>query len=82
MKVAEGQQQDDLMEIIEDRLEWKATIVASQLPVSKLFDPIGKEVIAYAVLTLHIDFTKTNNSIKHLFDLHAFTTILADPIKA
>ena len=50
MKVAEGQQQDDLMEIIEDRLEWKATIVASQLQGSKWYDLIGNQVIADAIL--------------------------------
>ena len=50
MKVAEGQQQDDLMEIIEDRLEWKATIVASQLQGSKCYDVIDNEVNADAIL--------------------------------
>lgn len=38
------------MEIIEDRHGRKATIIASQLPVSKWYDVIGNEVIADAVL--------------------------------
>lgn len=50
MKALEGQQQNDFMEIIEDRNGRKATIIASQLPVSKWYDVIGNEVIADAVL--------------------------------
>ena len=50
MKVLEGQQQNDFMEIIEDRHGRKATIIASQLPVSKWYDVIGNEVIADAIL--------------------------------
>jgi len=50
MKVLEAQQQNDFMEIIEDRHARKATIIASQLPVSKWYDVIGNEVIADAVL--------------------------------
>lgn len=50
MKALEGQQQNDFMEIIEDRHGRKATIIASQLPVSKWYDVIGNEVIADAVL--------------------------------
>jgi DNA replication protein DnaC len=50
MKSLEGQQQNDFMEIIEDRHGRKATIIASQLPVSKWYDVIGNEVIADAVL--------------------------------
>ncbi len=38
------------MEIIEDRHGRKATIIASQLPVSKWYDVIGNEVIADAIL--------------------------------
>ncbi|WP_308596288.1 ATP-binding protein, partial [uncultured Parabacteroides sp.] len=45
-----GQQQNDFMEIIEDRHGRKATIIASQLPVSKWYDVIGNEVIADAIL--------------------------------
>lgn len=50
MKALEGQQQNDFMEIIEDRHGREATIIASQLPVSKWYDVIGNEVIADAVL--------------------------------
>ena len=46
----QGQQQMDFMEIIEDRHAKKATIIASQLPVSKWFDVIGEETIADAIL--------------------------------
>jgi len=46
----EGQQQLDLMEIIEDRHSKKATIIASQLPVSSWFDVIGEATIADAIL--------------------------------
>lgn len=50
MKTLEPQQQNDFMEIIEDRHARKATIIASQLPVSKWYDVIGNEVIADAIL--------------------------------
>lgn len=50
MKALEGQQQNDFMEIIEDRHARKATIIASQLPISKWYDVIGNEVIADAIL--------------------------------
>jgi DNA replication protein DnaC len=50
MKVLEGQQQNDFMEIIEDRHARKATVIASQLSVSKWYDVIGNEVIADAIL--------------------------------
>lgn len=50
MKALEGQQQNDFMEIIEDRHGRKSTIIASQLPVSSWYDVIGNEVIADAVL--------------------------------
>jgi len=46
----QGQQQMDFMEIIEDRHAKKATIIASQLPVTKWFDVIGEETIADAIL--------------------------------
>ena len=46
----QGQQQMDFMEIIEDRHAKKATIISSQLPVSKWFDVIGEETIADAIL--------------------------------
>lgn len=56
MKALEGQQQNDFMEIIEDRHGRKATIIASQLPVSKWYDVIGNEVIADAVLDRIVNF--------------------------
>jgi len=46
----EKQQQMDLMEIIEDRHARKATIIASQLPVSSWYNIIGEETIADAIL--------------------------------
>lgn len=46
----EKQQQMDLMEIIEDRHARKATIIASQLPVSNWYNIIGEETIADAIL--------------------------------
>jgi|GEM_PF-185850 len=46
----EKQQQLDLMEIIEDRHARKATIIASQLPVSNWYNIIGEETIADAIL--------------------------------
>lgn len=45
-----AQQQLDLMEIIEDRHAQKATIIASQLPVSHWFDVIQDATIADAIL--------------------------------
>lgn len=44
------QQQLDFMEIIEDRHATRATIIASQLPLSSWFDIIGEETIADAIL--------------------------------
>jgi DNA replication protein DnaC len=46
----EKQQQLDFMEIIEDRHARKATIIASQLPVSSWYNIIGEETIADAIL--------------------------------
>ncbi len=46
----EGQQQMDLMEIMEDRHAKKSTIIASQLPVANWYDVIGEETIADAIL--------------------------------
>ena len=45
-----GQQQMDLMEIIEDRHAKNATIIASQLPVASWFDVIAEATIADAIL--------------------------------
>jgi len=46
----EGQQQLDLMEIIEDRHGKTSTIIASQLPVASWFDVISEATIADAIL--------------------------------
>jgi len=46
----DNQQQLDFMEIIEDRHARKATIITSQLPVSKWFDVFKEETIADAIL--------------------------------
>ena len=46
----EKQQQMDMMEIIEDRHGRKATIIASQLPVSNWYNIFGEETIADAIL--------------------------------
>jgi DNA replication protein DnaC len=46
----EGQQQLDLLEIIEDRHARKSTIIASQLPVAKWFDLFQEATVADALL--------------------------------
>lgn len=46
----EGQPRLDLLEIVEDRHGQKATIIASQLPVSSWYDVIGENTIADAIL--------------------------------
>lgn len=46
----EGQQQLDLMEIVEDRHSKTSTIIASQLPVASWFDVISEATIADAIL--------------------------------
>lgn len=46
----EGQQQLDLMEIIEDRHAKASTIIASQLPIASWFDVISEATIADAIL--------------------------------
>ena len=46
----ETQQRMDMMEMIEDRHGKKATIIASQLPVTNWYDVIGEETIADAIL--------------------------------
>lgn len=45
-----GQQQLDLMEIMEDRHAKASTIIASQLPVASWFDVISEATIADAIL--------------------------------
>jgi len=46
----EGQQQLDLMEIIEDRHARKSTIIASQLPVASWFDVFPEPTVADSFL--------------------------------
>ena len=46
----QGQQQMDLMEIIEDRHSKASTIIASQLPVASWFDVIAEATIADAII--------------------------------
>ncbi len=46
----EGQQQLDILEIIEDRHGKSATIVSSQLPVASWFDVISEATIADAII--------------------------------
>ena len=50
MNVLEGNQQNDFMEILEDRHALKSTIIVGQLPASKWFDVIGNGLIADAAL--------------------------------
>lgn len=50
LKRLENQQQQDLMEIIEDRHARNSTIMVSQLPVANWYDIIGEETIADAIL--------------------------------
>lgn len=50
LKHLDNQQQNDLMEIIEDRHSKKSTIIVSQLPISKWHEIIGEETIADAIL--------------------------------
>jgi len=58
----ERQQQLDFMEIIEDRHARKATIIASQLPISSWFDVFSDETLADSVID-RIVYTS------HRFDL-------------
>ena len=46
----QGQQQLDLMEIIEDRHSKASTIIVSQLPVASWFDVIAEATIADAII--------------------------------
>ena len=51
MKVLDGQQLLDFMEIIEDRHGQKATIIISQLPVANWYDVMkGNTTVADAIL--------------------------------
>ena len=46
----DNREQQDFMEIIEDRHARKSTIIASQLPVASWYEIIGEETIADAIL--------------------------------
>lgn len=46
----DNSQRLDLMEIIEDRHNAKATIIASQLPIASWYDVIGENTIADAIM--------------------------------
>lgn len=50
LQVLDHQQQQDLMEIIEDRHARKSTILVSQLPVSCWYEIIAEQTIADAIL--------------------------------
>lgn len=50
LKALETQQRLDLLDIIEDRHQKMATIIASQLPVANWYDIIGDKTIADAIL--------------------------------
>jgi len=50
MTKLQGQQQLDMLEIIEDRHSKASTIIASQLPVSNWYEVFGDETIADAIL--------------------------------
>ncbi len=50
LKKLENQQQQDFMELIEDRHARRSTIITSQLPVANWYDVIGEETIADAIL--------------------------------
>lgn len=51
MKILDGQQLLDFMELIEDRHGRKSTIIASQLPVKNWYDILAKNpTIADAIL--------------------------------
>ncbi|MBI2266240.1 MAG: ATP-binding protein [Armatimonadetes bacterium] len=50
MAPLEGQDQHDLLELIDDRVGCRFTLVTSQLPVSKWHDTIGDPTVADAML--------------------------------
>jgi DNA replication protein DnaC len=45
-----GQQQRDLLEIVEDRYDTSSMLITSQLPVDKWYDIIGNPTLADAIL--------------------------------
>ena len=66
-----GQQQSDLLEIIEDRHSLKSTIIVGQLPVSSWHEALGGNLTADAILdrivhTAHRFELKSNNSLRKL----------------
>lgn len=50
LSTLDGNQRLDLMEIIEDRHNMKATIILSQLPIDNWYDIIGENTIADAIM--------------------------------
>ena len=50
MKVLDGQQLLDFMEIIEDRHSRKSTVIISQLPVADWYDVMKKNTTAAAAI--------------------------------
>lgn len=50
MKKLQGQQQNDLEQLVDDRYRKKGLIITSQLPVKDWYDVIGNELIAEACL--------------------------------
>ena len=71
LQTLKGQQQSDLLEIIEDRHSLKSTIVVGQLPVSSWHEALGGSLTADAILdrivhTAHRFELKSNNSLRKL----------------
>lgn len=64
VKPLEGQQLLDLMEIIDDRYGRKATIIASQLPVSSWYDILKKNTTAADAILDRIVHTATRFELK------------------
>lgn len=76
MKILDGQQLLDFMELIEDRHGRKSTIISSQLPVGSWYDVLAKNAtIADAILdrmvnTSHIFELKGESMKKNISLLH------------
>jgi len=64
MKVLDGQQLLDFMEIIEDRHERKSTIMISQLPVADWYDVIKKNTTAVDAILDRIVHTAKRFELK------------------
>jgi DNA replication protein len=77
LSTMESQQQLDFMEIIEDRHARKATIIASQLPVSGWFDVFSDETLADSVVD-RIVYTS------HRFELKGYDNnlIMQSPVQS